>query len=591
MNIVLTSVHITKSPDAVPLAPALLKTYLERSITDKNLKISIIEFTLEYDIDRNVEEILNSKPDIIGFSIYLWNRKYYMRLINKLKQRSPGVIIVAGGPEIRSDYQSLLEKGIDYTIDGEGEETFSELVSALLENRDCLNIDGVNDNKSRYIKNINTIPSPILTGNIDLNKYDGYLWELSRGCPFSCDFCFESRGFKGVRHYDLERVKEELKVIIESETSQVFVLDPTFNINLDRAKLILRLIKKINKGTHFHFEVRAELLDNEISRLFTETGSSLQIGIQSGHNSVLKLINRSLNRKDFTKKIALLNNNGTIFGLDLIYGLPGDDYSGFKDSMEYVLSLQPNHVDIFPLAVLPGTALYENASNLGLNYLKDAPYTVISSDTYSESDMLKSKKLKEACDLIYNKAKSTGWLKQVCVELKVSMTDFIENFISWSENIELNLDLEIETIKKYIKSRYRTKTLSLIFDIINYHYAYSTALLSEKMISKVANEKLLESIPILTPTVTIGTFNYNILDAFDYGLFTIKEIKSNFHPDKVDFIAWFHSGGEVVFDCYDKNIMKFLKSVNGVKTSLEINKSIDPLFLSFAQECGMLAFS
>ncbi len=592
MNIVLTSVHIANTPDAIPLAPALLKTYIEKYNSDEELNTTILESTLSKDIDIFVKEILDTEPNIIGFSIYLWNRDYYLSVLKKIKELDKDIIIIAGGAEVRSDYKFLLSLGINYTIQGEGEKIFSELMTSLYNGDDSLLIDGVNDNKTKFIPDLDTIPSPLLNNNIDLKKYDGYLWELSRGCPYSCDFCFESRGAKGVRYYGMDRIEKELNYIIENRTDQVFVLDPTFNKDLKRAKQILKLIKKKNRGTHFHFEVRAELLDKEISDLFEQIGASLQIGIQSSHDHVLKLINRRIDKELFSKKIDLLNSSGTVFGLDLIYGLPGDNYQGFKKSMEYVLSLQPNHIDIFPLSVLPGTALWDNSEQLKLNFQHIPPYTVLNSPTFSSIEMEKAFKLKESCDFIYNKGRSTGWLKQICNELKIEMTDFIENFSTWNSTKKHSDSLsEPDIIKLYIQDKYNPKFFNLIKDIIGYHSAYSAALLSEKKCTKIDKKTLLESIPTLSPTATLQIFSYPVLDAIDNGYYTLSEIKQSFKPETSSVISWFHNGGDVIFDSYTKEIMSFLSKINGRKSCIEISKKIDLDFLFFAQQSGLILFN
>lgn len=591
MNIILTSIHISKSPDAIPLAPTLLKGYLLENINNYELNIYIKESTLKESMDIFINNIMDKKPDIVGLSIYLWNREYYIKLAKKLKQINPDLIIIAGGAETRSDYITLLNNNIDYTIQGEGEEVFFELIESIINNNNCTHIDGVNDNISRFISDLNTIPSPLINNYIDLKNYDGYLWELSRGCPFSCDFCFESRGSSGVRYYNLSRIEKELNIITNNNVPQVFVLDPTFNKDLKRAKSILNLIKKNNKGTHFHFEVRAELLDLEISELFYDIGASLQIGIQSAHDGVLKLINRRIDRDKFRSKIELLNKTGAIFGLDLIYGLPGDNYLGFKESMEYVLSLQPNHVDIFPLSVLPGTALWDNSKKLELNYTQTVPYTVISSPTFSKNDMIKSELLKKACDFIYNECKSTGWLIQTCKEIKVTITDFIENFSIWSLNNPKMTDPDpISTVKLYINDKYKPKKYYLIMDIINYHTAYSKALLEEKIITSVPKSKIMKSIPVLSTTASLLRFSYPILDAFDMGFYTIKDIKDNFKKGSSKAISWFHSSGEVIFDCYTDTIMNYLDSIEGISTNFELSRDIDIDFLIFAQTSGLINF-
>ncbi|QEN05738.1 B12-binding domain-containing radical SAM protein [Thiospirochaeta perfilievii] len=592
MNIILTSVHINKTPDAIPLAPALLKSYLLEDSLNKEIKVDILESTLDKEIEEFATEILRKKPTILGISVYLWNRDFYLELVNYIRTINSELIIIAGGAEVRSSYLKLLKQGINYTIQGEGEETFSKVIKCILNKTDPNEISGVNDNNLILVNDLNTIPSPILNKTIDLTKYDGFLWELSRGCPFSCDFCFESRGAKGVRYYSLERVELELKEIIKQDVPQVFVLDPTFNKDLKRAKTILELILKLNKGTHFHFEVRAELIDREIASLFNKIEASLQIGIQSSHNSVLKLVNRGLDRELFKDKIGILNEHGVTFGLDLIYGLPGDSYEGFKESMEFVLSLQPNHLDIFPLSVLPGTALWDNSEELELNFDKNPPYTVISSPTFSKEDMRKSKLLKESCDFIYNKCKSTGWLLQVTKELKISTIKFIEDFVKWNTNYRKNRELtDIDIIKKYINDSFNPEKFSLICDIINYHSAYSKALLSVKKRTYISKNKLMESVPTLSNSSSFIYFKYPVLDAFDNGLYTISEIKKYFKPSKSNVICWYHLGGEVIFEMYTKRIMTFLNSVNGKISSKLIDRDVDIEFLNFAQESGLLLFT
>lgn len=590
MNIVLTSIHISKSPDAIPLAPALLKGYLEAKLPDRELQIKIMDTTLDSSTSLFVDQLLATEPDIIGLSIYLWNRDYYIKLAKAIKKINKNIIIIAGGPEMRSGFTSLLSNGIDYTMQGEGEEIIYELVNSLLEKNDPLSIPGINDNTNRFIADLDTIPSPLLENNINLSKYDGYLWELSRGCPYSCDFCFESRGSKGVRYYNFDRIEKELDVLIFNNIPQVFVLDPTFNKDIKRAKKILHLIKKKNKGTHFHFEIRAELIDKELAKLFHDIGASLQIGIQSSNDEILQLINRRLDKKLFTSKIALLNQSGSIFGLDLIYGLPGDNYTGFKNSMEYVLSLQPNHLDIFPLAVLPGTTLWDNSENLKLNFRKTTPYTIINSPTYSIKDMDKSTTLKESCDFIYNQCKSTGWLMQVCKELNISMTDFIEAFYPW-KNYNNSKKLDITTLKLYIRERFTSKSFDLIDDTINYHTAYSKALLGKKEVSNLSKLDIINSSPKLSKTCSLLRFKYPLLSAFDNGDYTIKSIKKYYRPEMNKCVSWFHSGGEVVFECYSKEIMSFLFKIDGKTKCKDLDKHINLDFLLFAQSSGMILFT
>ncbi len=588
MNIVLTSVHIKESPDAVPLAPALLKSYIEE-FNSKNVKsCSIFESYLSISPEIFAKTIMEKDPDMVGLSIYLWNRQYYIDLVKILLSKNADLIIFAGGPEVVNNSDSLIKSGIKYILFGEGEDSLSRLINSF--NNKNTPLHGINDYTNQYVNDIDSIPSPILNGSLDINNNSGLLWELSRGCPFKCDFCFESRGASGVRYYSLDRVKSELNKIIKSTVSQVFVLDPTFNKDIKRAKKILKLIRDCNSGIHFHFEVRAEFIDNELAQLFTEIGASLQIGLQSSHDNVLQNVNRRIDPNKFKGKIELLNRNSTVFGLDLIFGLPGDSYDGFKKSLEFVLSMQPNHIDIFPLAILPGTKLFDDRDRLKLNYLNEPPYTILSSPSFSENDMQKSYKLKKGADFIYNTCRSTGWFKQVCSEIRVPMTKFIEDFIDSKLFDNLDSCNPIDQLLSFIEMHYKPKYFKLIRDLIVYHTAYSDAILNEKKRTNLGANKLKTSTVTLSPTATIDFFYYPIIDAIDNGFFLIKDIKRFFKEDKNYFVSWFDSNGEVIFEQFNRNIMSFLFNI---KKSDELYKNYksDREFLIYAQNSGLLLFS
>jgi hypothetical protein len=231
----------------------------------------------------------------------------------------------------------------------------------------------------------------------------------------------------------MERVKAELLQFEACGVSQVFVLDPTFNFDKREAKKILRLIAEQALAIHFFFELRSEFIDAELAELFASIRCTLQIGLQSADDAVLRKISRTIDLEDFEAKVLLLHQAGAVYGFDLIYGLPGDTLQGFYTSLDFTFGLAPNHVDIFPLSVLPGTRLHDTAPDFGLMHLPGIPYTVLGSPTFSAADMAAAARTARACDLMYNQGKAVPWfallleaMELVPSELFIRFADFLD---------------------------------------------------------------------------------------------------------------------------------------------------------------------
>jgi hypothetical protein len=278
------------------------------------------------------------------------------------------------------------------------------------------------------VRDLATLASPFLDGTLDPAHYTGQLWELSRGCPFTCDFCFESRGEQGTRRIPMDRVRAELELFEAARVSQVFVLDPTFNYHRAQAKEVLRLIARTAPAIHFFFEIRSEFLDRELAQLFAGIRCTLQIGLQSSQPAVLKRIGRTLDTRDFRAKILLLHQAGATFGFDLIYGLPGDSLAGWRASLDFALAMAPNHLDIFRLSVLPGTRLRETAAGFGLEYQPASPYQVLATPTFSGADLDRAGRIARACDRFYNDGKAVPWFGMVQGALELAPSELFARF-------------------------------------------------------------------------------------------------------------------------------------------------------------------
>ncbi len=558
MNITLIAIHVKKSaPEAMPLGLAMLQAFAQsNSKIAESSNIVLLETSLDEDIDVFVEKIISTAPEILVFSIYLWNSDVFKTISNRLKLNPNIKIIIGGGPEVTAaPVEALMLYNLDYALYGEGEESFSRLLLSIIFQEPLESSVGILyredlDNFKQLecsISNIESLVSPFLSGVINLNNYSGVLWELSRGCPFKCGFCYESRGASSVRQFSLERIEAELRLFVEHGVTQIFVLDPTFNVDLFRAKSILRLIKRIAPMIHFTFEVRAEFLDKEQARLFAEISCGLQIGLQSINKEALSFVNRSFVANIYREKIMLLNKTGAIFGLDLIYGLPYDNYHNFRLSLDFAIALQPNNIDIFQLAILHGTKLYDDIKDIDILYQNDPPYLVISSETFPETDILKARNLKLACDIFYNQGRAVGWFFIVLETLKVSPSNFFENFYFWLDKGKFKkkeitcdeiFDLQIKFIRKLFIESNLENLLLLMIDIIKYHNLYNKTLTAEQDSIK---EKKSTHISLNT-TAFIENFSYDIDNFLDIGRLTLKQFIKEYKRENVVAIFYFKAG-------------------------------------------------
>jgi hypothetical protein len=429
MNLSLVSIHIEPSSRAVPLGAATLAASLHEAFGER-LRIGLVDLYLQQAVETCAQQILAQDPDWVGLSLTVWNRAPALQIAERLKAARPELVLLAGGPEATADWPRLASHpALDLVLPGEGEQIIVDTVGHLLVG--CSPAELKAGIRPAPIADLSRLPSPWLDGTLDPECYSGLLWELSRGCPFKCDFCFESLGSEGVRRFPIERLRAELELFARSGVNQIFVLDPTFNFHRDDAKRLLRLMGETAPGIHYNIEIRSEFLDEEMASLFARLNCSLQIGLQSADPRVLANIHRSFDPRDFERKMLLLHESGAVYGFDLIYGLPGETLDGFMASLDFALSLAPNHLDIFPLAVLPGTRLATTAPGFGLVHETAAPYLVVSSPTFSKDDMAQATRIAGACDRFYNKGAAVPWFGLLLENLQLTPSQFLVILADW----------------------------------------------------------------------------------------------------------------------------------------------------------------
>ena len=489
LPVICTTLLIEKSPQALPLGAACIASAVKNcpelfDFVDVSLEAFCLEDKAfsglgeekagEYIADVLYKKCGERSGAIFCFSCFVWNVGILQSASKLLREKK--CICIAGGPEITA--HPSYYKEFNYTVSGEGEVSVPRLIKKIIQSQKSDKVI-ISQNP-----NLELIHSPYLDGIIDPAEYGGALWELARGCPFKCSYCYESKGEKTVRLFPMERIKAELDFFARKKVPQVFVLDPTYNVNKKRAVELLRLIASKTPSTFYYFEARAEFIDRELAREFTRIPCALQIGLQSANEESLKLVNRPFDKKKFVRGIGVLNEEGVTFGLDLIYGLPGESFGSFRDGVDFAVSMLPNNLEIFNLSVLPGTELADKADGLGLIYERKPPYHVLKTKSFSSEDMERARKLAAACSYFYNAGRAITWFNAVCRLLKIQASKLFEIFyekhsLICEENCSCecnHIDIEIvqlDFLKKLFAERRLSKYYVLTEDIIRFYGAIS----------------------------------------------------------------------------------------------------------------------
>ncbi len=421
MTIVLISIHVEKTPPAFPLAAAVIKTALKHNQGTAEFDVIMKEYYLPINTGKAAEELLKTGASAFGFSACTWNSAEIIKIAAGLRKSNKRLLLFTGGPHPSADSSRFAETGLfDFIVIGEAEKLIAEtLLNPPRQKSAVLHFPpaGFTESESPY-------PAVISPSR----QYDGVLWEITRGCPYNCAFCYESRGNKTIRTITNERIERELQLFKNNGIEKIWVLDPTFNHNRKHAETVLELIAKNYPDAHYTFEIRAELMTEKLCGLFAELDVSLQIGLQTTNNAALTEINRNLNSNKFLEKCKLMSGYGLTFGLDLIYGLPFDNYESFMKSLDFAVSTSPNNIDIFPLSVLPGTELTEKSKTLGLHHEGFPSYQLIECNSFSRSDMRKAEKLTAAVDMLYNREQAFPWFGTAAAALSLTPSELFEKY-------------------------------------------------------------------------------------------------------------------------------------------------------------------
>jgi anaerobic magnesium-protoporphyrin IX monomethyl ester cyclase len=417
MKILLTTLHAKYSHASLAL-PCLAAGCRDLP----GVTLTIREFTVNEPREHLLRLIMAEQADLVAFSCYIWNIEKTLRIVSDIKKIAPATRIVLGGPEVSFGIFELMHDhpAVDFVIKGEGEAVFRQLAELLanqepdifsgaaLEEIDNLFFRDGSDISagphSRGYLQLDSIPSPFAAGLVDLDKPLTY-YETSRGCPFACAFCLSSVEGQ-VRSYSMERIRSDLLLLMQKKVPQIKLVDRTFNYDARRADDIWRFILEHNQGSHFHFEIAADLLNDTSLDILKHVPAGtfrFEIGIQSAAAETLKRVNRTADLGRTFYCIRQLRAETRIeLHLDLVAGLPGEDYAAFLASLQAVADLKPHQIQVEPLKVLKGSPMREIATREDYHFSGSPPYTILRNPWLSFDDIGRIETVGRLLDLYYN---------------------------------------------------------------------------------------------------------------------------------------------------------------------------------------------
>ncbi len=393
--------------------------------------IAISEFTINHKAENILSAIFKSKPDVIAFSCYIWNWTLIQEIVNELHKIMPALPIWLGGPEVSFDADKILREYpmITGIMIGEGEKTFVSLLTYYKQifspesvDNPCelkeingivyRDMEAIVTTKEQGLTDISTLP--FLYEDLNYFKNRIIYYESSRGCPYRCSYCLSAID-KKVRLRDIEIVKKELQFFLDHQVDQVKFVDRTFNCNHEHTMEIWNYINNHDNGiTNFHFEIAADIMKEDELNLLSKMRPGLvqlEIGVQSANPETLKEINRYTDMVSLENIVKRIRDHKNVHvHLDLIAGLPFEDYESFGNSFNVVHAMEPEQLQLGFLKVLKGSPMHEKAELYGVRYTSQPPYEVLYTKWLPYDRVCKLKQIEEMIELYYNSNQFTHTL-------------------------------------------------------------------------------------------------------------------------------------------------------------------------------------
>lgn len=409
MEVLLVAVNATYSHSS--LALRYLSAYCRSRFPD----LKTLEYNINQDPSLILADLARHRPDVVGFSCYIWNIELILPLIVNLRKVCPQTVIVLGGPEVSFDTEYWLKTypAIDYLIAGEGEKAFRVLLQTLEKHtktpspRELAEVPGLVYRTGGEVRQNEQEPldlaelPPIYTGDLGELKNKIVYYETTRGCPFRCAYCLSSV-MGPVRKFPMERSKQELRLLAAAGLEQVRFVDRTFNYDAKRTYELLEFMIRLNTTTRFQLEVSGDILTEPILELLKRAPKNrfqFEIGVQSTHGPTLEAVLRRSDLERLREVVQFLMRETEVrVLLDLIAGLPKEGFARFGQSFDYVYALKPQRIHLGFLKLLRGSRLRKEAARFGCLYTEHAPYEVLQTDDLSFAEIQRLKIIEDLVD-------------------------------------------------------------------------------------------------------------------------------------------------------------------------------------------------
>ncbi|MFB0845278.1 B12-binding domain-containing radical SAM protein [Paenibacillus oleatilyticus] len=406
--------------------------------------IQIAEYTIKDPAMNIVSDIYQRKPDVVGFSCYIWNIEETIVVVSMLKKIMPELVVVLGGPEVSYDTEYWMNRlpEVNFIVVGEGEETLHHLLTELEGDRALYSVFGLayRNKEERVVINpprpklaLDDIPTPHrFAEDVPSLANRVVYFETSRGCPFSCQFCLSSIEV-GVRYFDMERTKSDLLYLIRSGAKLIKFVDRTFNIKRDYAMEMFEFLIQNHSGCVFQFEITADIMRPEVLDYLAENAPPgifrFEIGVQSTNDLTNSLVKRRQNFAKLTRTVTKVKESGKIDQhLDLIAGLPEEDYNSFRKTFNDVFALGPEELQLGFLKMLRGTGMRHDAEKYGYLYMDHAPYEILGNKILPFSDLVRIKRVEDVLEKYWNAHRMDHTVRYLIEREFTSAFDFFQEF-------------------------------------------------------------------------------------------------------------------------------------------------------------------